>query len=235
MAAGAMSDLPVKINDLVQVRILGTEPSSTYPARVDDIAKGLLILSWPTYAGATIPLHSKQPLSLYFIKEDAVYNFEGEIEETQQEPIPRISVRPTGQTQRIQRRAFFRVRAMLPVQLTGILEPGSAKGGEKENILHIVTSTVDISGAGLAIHHHAPIPTDAMFDIKLTVEKDEPPLKLLGRVVHSEPIIGLADRRLYHVAFFFVLIKEAQRRAIVRRCFRIQQEALTIDPARADQ
>jgi c-di-GMP-binding flagellar brake protein YcgR len=221
-----MSELPVKINDLVQVRVLGSEPSSTYPCHVDDIVKGLLILSWPTYAGATIPLRNNQPLSLYFIKEDAVYNFEGAIQETQQEPAPRIAVRQTGQIQRIQRRAFFRVRAMLPVQLTGIIESGSSGGGGKDNILHIVTSTVDVSGAGLAIHHNAPIPTDSMFDIKLTIEKDEPPLKLLGRVVHSEPVIGLTDRRLYHIAFFFVLIKEAQRRTIVRRCFRIQQENL---------
>ena len=226
MAVTAMSELPVKVNDLVQVRILGSEPSSTYPCRVDDIVKGLLVLSWPTYAGAAVPLRDKQPLSLYFIKEDAVYSFESVIEETQQEPIPRISVRQTGKTQRIQRRAFFRVRAMLPVQLTGIIESGHAEGTQKDNILHIVTSTVDISGAGLAIHHNAPIPTDSMFDIKLTIDKEEPPLKLLGRVVHSEPIIGITDRRLYHVAFFFVLIKEAQRRSIVRRCFKIQQESL---------
>jgi c-di-GMP-binding flagellar brake protein YcgR len=226
MAVTAMSEPPVKVNDLVQIRVLGSEPSSTYPSRVDDIVKGLLVLSWPTYAGAAVPLRDKQPLSLYFIKEDAVYSFESVIEETQKEPIPRISVRQTGQTQRIQRRAFFRVRAMLPVQLTGIIESGNAEGGERDNILHIVTSTVDISGAGMAIHHSAPIPTDSMFDIKLTLGREEPPLKLLGRVVHSEPIIGITDRRLYHIAFFFVLIKEAQRRNIVRRCFKIQQESL---------
>ncbi len=112
---------------------------------------------------------------------------------------------------------------MIPVQLTGIV-PNSEN---RKETVHIVSSTVDISGAGLAIHHSSSLPTDTMFEARLSIDADEPPLKLLARVVHSEPVIGLAnERHMYHIAFFFVSISEAQRRKIVRRCFRIQQESL---------
>ncbi len=223
-----MSQLPVRINDLVQIRILGAEPTSTYASRVDDIISGKLVLSWPTISGVTIPIRNGQPVTLYFIREDAVYNFEAVIDETQIKPVPRIAVRQIGQIQRIQRRAYFRVRAMLPVQLTGIVPGSRSEKKEQAETLHIVTSTVDISGAGMAIHHSTPLPTDTVFEARLAIENDEPPLKFLARVVHSEPIIGLLnERHVYHIAFFFVAITEAQRRKIVRRCFRIQQESLT--------
>ena len=216
------------INDLVQIRILAAEPTSTYASRVDDIIGEKLVLSWPTSSGVTIPIRNGQPVTLYFIREDAVYNFEAVIDETQREPVPRITVRKIGQIQRIQRRAYFRVRAMLPVQLTGIIPGSRSEKKEQAEALHIVTSTVDISGAGMAIHHGTSLATDTVFEARLAIENDEPPLKLLARVVHSEPVVGpLNDRHVYHIAFSFVAITEAQRRKIVRRCFRIQQEDLT--------
>jgi len=222
-----MSQLPVKINDLVQIRILGAESASTYPSRIDDIIKDKLILSWPTSSGVTVPIRKGQPVTLYIIREDAVYNFEAAVSETQLDPIPRIAIQPVGQIQRIQRRAYFRARAMLPVQLTGIVPSARTGREDKEDVIHIVTSTVDISGAGMAIHHSAPLPLDTMFDAKLAIENDQPPLHLLARIVHSEPVVGLLnERHMYHIAFFFVAITEAQRRKIVRRCFRIQQESL---------
>lgn len=222
-----MSELPIKINDLVQVRILGEEPRSTYPSRVDDIIKDKMVLAWPTSSGVPIPIRNGQPVSLYFIREDAVYSFEAVIDESQREPIPKIALRQVGLIQRIQRRAYFRVRAMIPVQLTGIVKSKKSKKNDVDDTLHIVTSTVDISGAGMAIHHSAPLPTDTIFETRLTIDNERPPLRLLARVVHSEPLIGLvSERRVYHIAFFFVAITEAQRRQIVRRCFRIQQESL---------
>jgi c-di-GMP-binding flagellar brake protein YcgR len=111
--------------------------------------------------------------------------------------------------------------------LTGIVQSARSGKEQKEGVVHIVTSTVDISGAGMAIHHSAYLPIDTMFEAKLAIENNEPPLHLLARIVHSEPIVGLSnERQMYHIAFFFVAITESQRRKIVRRCFRIQQEGL---------
>jgi len=223
-----MAEPPVKINDLVQITVLGEDPSSSYPSRVDDIVNEKMILGWPTSLGAKIPIRSGQLAALYFIREDAVYTFEAVIDELQHEPVPRIALRQSGPVHRIQRRAYFRVRAMIPVQLTGVVRSGESEAEDAGSTVHIVSSTVDISGAGMAIHHSTSLPADTMFEARLSIDPDEPPLKLLARVVHSEPVIGLIDeRRLYHIAFFFIAISEAQRRKIVRRCFRIQQESLS--------
>ena len=223
-----MGVLPININDLVQVRLLGEEPNTTYPTRVDDIINEKAVLQWPTNFGVLIPIRIGQPVALYFIREDAVYNFEAVVDEEQREPIPRIAVHQVGPVQRIQRRAYFRVRAMIPVQLTGVVSSTDSDGEDAGSTVHIVTSTVDISGAGMAIHHSTALPGDTIFESRLSIDPDEPPLKLLARVVHSELAAGLqSERRMFHIAFFFVAITEAQRRRIVRRCFRIQQESLS--------
>jgi len=85
---------------------------------------------------------------------------------------------------------------------------------------------MDISGTGLAIHHKDRVPPGTMFETKLTLEKGKPPLKLLSRVVYSDSAIGLTDKHIYRIAVTFVAITEAQRSAIMRRAFRIQQEAV---------
>ncbi len=222
-----MGEWPVKINDLIQVTVIGEGPGTTYPTRVDDIINEKLVLAWPTNLGVLIPIRIGQPLELYFIREDAVYSFASKVDESQREPVPRIALREAGPVRRIQRRAYFRVRAMIPVQLTGTVRTDASGNDHHTSVLHIVSSTVDISGAGIAIHHGSPIPVDTMFEAKLSIDPDEPPMKLLTRVVHSEQVVGLEeDRRVYRVAFFFIAITEAQRRKIVRRCFRIQQESL---------
>lgn len=221
-----MGKSPLNVNDLVQIKLAEDEAGSAYPSRVDDIAGDTLILAWPTQAGAPIPLRAGQRLVLYFLRKDAVYACTATVNETRQEPVPRIAVGQSGEVQRIQRRAYFRVRAPLPVQLTGVVHTAKSESPEGKTV-HIVTSTVDISGAGLSIHYSSPLPVNTVFEMKLGVEDGDEPLKLLGRVVHYQPVAGLEDgRQVYRVAFFFLAITEGQRRRIVRRCFRFQQESL---------
>ncbi len=214
-----MNPIPVEINDLVQVRIPGEEP--TYPSRVYDVVEQALVISWPTEKGVPLLLRPAQSMTLFFIREDAIYSFEAVVKETHHHPVPRVALHSFGPVQRVQRREYFRVRVMLPVHLTGSAGTEESKARRKK-VLHLVTHTVDISGAGMAIHHGWPIPANTMFDTSLVIEDGQQPLKLLSRVVHSEPLSEVSGKPLYHVALVFVSIKESQRRTIVRRLFKIQ-------------
>jgi c-di-GMP-binding flagellar brake protein YcgR len=223
----AMDNVSVEINDLIQITRLSDEESSPYRSRVDDIVDGKLIIDWPSDAGIRMPIRKEQNVLVTFVRQDAVYSFEALVDECVGTPIPRVTLSPAGSTYRIQRRAFFRVRTSVPVQLTGAVEVSSASGEKKENVLHLVTHTVDLSGAGMAIYHKSTIPVGTVFDVKLTMEEGQAPLKLLARVVHTEALSRGSNIPIYHIGLYFLAVSEAQRTLIVRHCFRVQQKSLS--------
>ncbi len=220
-------NIPIEINDLVQARLVGGEGTTGYKSRVDDIVDKKLILDWPTDAGIRMPVRKNQTLALIFVRQDAVYSIEGIVDNVVTNPAPKITVQPLGTTQRIQRRSYFRVRTALPVQLTGTIETKSSTGEKKESVLHLMTHTVDLSGAGMAIFYKSPLPTGSVFDVKLTIEEGKPPIKMIARVVHSEPAGRGSGQPLYHTGFYFLAVSEAQRTLLVRHVFRVQQRALS--------
>jgi len=221
-----MKDISLEINDLVQVRCHGDESASAYPSRVDDAVGRRVTLSWPTDRGIRVPIHKDQSVALFFIREDAVYSYEGIVEERVITPIPRVVVHLVGSEQRIQRREYFRVRVMLPVELLGAVETSGKPIDIRDSILHIQTLTSDLSGAGFAFHHRTAIPIGTVFETKLTLENDIPPLQLLSRVVSADSVRGLNDRRAFHIGLIFIGITEDHRSQIVRHVFKIQQTAL---------
>lgn len=77
-----------------------------------------------------------------------------------------------GEAERIQRREWARVEAVLPVSVKGIDEP---VGGE--------TQTLNISGGGVLIKDKWNMPLGIDVRIELTAEPGAQPIRALGRVV----------------------------------------------------
>jgi c-di-GMP-binding flagellar brake protein YcgR len=84
-----------------------------------------------------------------------------------------LTIALRGEAERVQRRSFVRVSAVLPVNIVS-LEKG-VSGGQ--------TTTVNVSGSGVLITDkwRLPLGTDVRLEIQLGAE--EPPLRALGRVV----------------------------------------------------
>ena len=219
-------DQPVHVNDLVQVRLLDDERSPAFPSRVDDVELGGLVLNWPTDNGIRVPVRVDQRLALYFVREDAVYTFEARTLEIRLDPVPLLVVRPTGPVQRIQRREYYRVRASVPVQLSSIEGENAGPADASGRPRHVLTHTVDISGAGISVNQGFPVPAGVEFEAKLNLEKGQEALKLKCRVVHCEPFIDDRDRRMYHIALVFEEISEMQRRLLVRHVFEVQRSSV---------
>jgi c-di-GMP-binding flagellar brake protein YcgR len=214
-----------QINDLLQVKVLDDPNSLTYHSRIDDLVSGKVVMSWPTERGIRVPIHLKQELSLTFLREDAVYSFKVVVEDRNQQPIPQLRVRPLTIPERTQRRQFFRVRTALPVELTGTVPDGTAGAGAG-NVLHIVTTSYDLSGSGVSIRHGFSIPTGTLLQLKLTLPGEDAVVKALAKVVCSESIALGGDKIVHHVGMYFLSIAEAQRSRLVRHVFRVQQTAL---------
>jgi hypothetical protein len=79
-----------------------------------------------------------------------------------------------GETERIQRREWVRVEAIVPVHLRGIDEP---VGGE--------TTTLNVSGGGILVSDPWNMPLGIDVRIELRVETGGTPIRALGRVVRE--------------------------------------------------
>ena len=77
-----------------------------------------------------------------------------------------------GEAERIQRREWARVDAVLPITVKGIDEP---VGGE--------TQTLNVSGGGVLIKDKWDMPLGIDVRIELQAEAGAPPIRALGRVV----------------------------------------------------
>lgn len=221
-----MDKAPVEINDIIQVRRLTDGESAFYRSRVNDIVEDKLVIYWPTDAGIPMPIREERGVEIIFIRQDAAYSFEAIVDQCVQIPIPQVTLHQTGLTQRIQRRSYFRIHTSVPVQLAGWVA-NTANGETREDALNLVTHTVDLGGAGMAICHTSTLPVGTIFNVKVTLQEHQAPLKLLARVVHSEALGNGSNIPIYHIGLDFLAVSESQRRFLVRHCFHEQQKLLS--------
>ncbi len=85
-----------------------------------------------------------------------------------------LTLAMAGDVERVQRRDWVRVSAALPVTVRGI---GESVGGE--------TTTVDVSGNGLLIADPFRLPLGLDVRVDIGLPDDEPPVRVLGRVVRE--------------------------------------------------
>lgn len=226
-----MDDARIEINDIIQVRRLADEESVFYRSRVNDIVGDKLVIYWPTDVGIRMPIREERGIQIVFIRQDAAYSFEAIVDQCVQIPIPQITLHQTGLTQRIQRRSYFRIQTSVPVQLAGSVEVNTAIGEKREEVLHLVTHTIDLGGSGMAIYYKSTLPIGTVFNVKVTLDDDRAPLKLLARVVHSEALSSGNNIPIYHIGLDFLAVSESQRTILVRHCFREQQKLLSQQPS----
>jgi c-di-GMP-binding flagellar brake protein YcgR len=220
-------ETPLRINDRLQVIVLGTdeEVPTTYLSRVEDFADGAALIGWPTHAGIRAPLRENDRLSLTYVEEGGVYHLTGRVVQRVFEPLPLIRVLPDGQLERVQRREYVRVPAMLEVRLFSRVVT-AATGDEEASVNLISTRTVNISGGGILIHHSAPPRPGSIYETKLWLPGDTEPLNITAKVVRSESVLDPVRGTYYAVGFAFLQIPEGVRRRIVNFVFRYQQSSL---------
>jgi c-di-GMP-binding flagellar brake protein YcgR len=221
-----MKETTIAVNDLLQIKVTDDPNSLTYRGRVEDIGGGIIITSWPTERGVLIPIHVGRPLSLSFVREDAAYSFDALLQDREQEPIPHLKIRPLGPPRRIQRRQFFRVKVALGVELAATVAPDVPS--KWKSIESTDTFTYDISGSGLAIRSETSYPVGALYDVKLALPDGFAPIKILAKVVNTEPIITADNKQIFHIGMFFVAIIESDRTRILRHLFRVQMQQIAL-------
>lgn len=207
--------MSLEVNELVQVTVTEGESSRAYSSRVEDTVGQRVSIAWPSDSGMRIPFHRNEKLYLTYQRKDAIYGVQVVVEQTIHSPIPMLVVRPISETQRIQRREFVRVAAMIAVELVGKEDPGAS-----DQILVIKANTIDLSGGGFSIHHQSALPAGAVFETKLSLHGGS--LELLAKVVRIERRVDVHQNRIVRIGLMFLSISESARSRIVRYVFEAQ-------------
>jgi c-di-GMP-binding flagellar brake protein YcgR len=216
----AIKNVPLEVNDLVQVAVVEGSSTRAYSSRVEDSAGQTVSIAWPTDSGTRIPFHASEELFLTYQRKDAIYGVKVVVEQTIHSPIPVLVVRPISETQRIQRREFVRVATMIAVELVGKVDPAA---GQEATV--IKANTIDLSGGGFSVHHQSPLPEGTVFETKLSLPGG-PPLKLLAKIVRNERRVDVHQNRIVRIGLMFLSIPESARSRIVRYVFEAQTSGI---------
>jgi c-di-GMP-binding flagellar brake protein YcgR len=210
------------INEVLQVRLENDDNSPSSHCRIEDISEEKLVITWPTSAGIRLPVHRDQMLDFSMVREGNAYSFAGMVDATSFEPLPQVTIIVTSAITKVQRRQNFRIKCMVPVEITGFAEDSGKDGAA--TAAYIKTTTYDLSASGLAIHNQKKFPEGALLDVKLSIPDDEPSIKIPCRVVYSE--IARENSKLYHSGIQYLAVMEGERARIVRYVYRTQLKGL---------
>ncbi len=210
----------IGIGELLQVRAIDEPNSPTYLSRISDILNGKLVIAWPTHDSIRVLVHRDQILDCYLMREEVPYKFTGLVDRTTLIPLPQITIIPSSAVMRIQRRQNFRIRCLIPVEITGFLKSGQ----DESTQLDIRTRTCDLSAGGMAIWYAKPIPENALLEVKLALPDDAPAIKIPCRVVYSAGPSN--NQTLYRTGLQYLTISESERARIVRFVYRTQLKGI---------
>ncbi len=219
----ATKDVSIEVNETIQAKMPGD--ASTYFSRVNDIRESNILIAWPTSRGVRMALHPAQTIELVFVRNGSPYSIAGSILEATSDPLPQVVVRSKGPPRKIQRRQDFRVKCMMPVQITGTMQEKPEKHGEIQSApIFIQTVTYDLSAGGLSIRHATAIPEETVIEVKLKLPDGGPEIKLPARIAYSGSIPG--NGSLFHLGVDYLAISEWEQARIIRCLYRIQLASL---------
>jgi c-di-GMP-binding flagellar brake protein YcgR len=210
--------ISLTINELLQVQLQEDSISSVYRSRIENIVDQKLLATWPTLAGIRMPVHADQMLSFSLVREGIAYSFNGLVDSTATEPLPQITVIINSEIHRIQRRQNFRIRSLLPIELSGEIRGTSSN--ETSHPFFLKTTTYNISAGGIAIRIQKGIPEGTLLEAKIGLQDKEPIIKVPCHVVYSEP--SFDNPKLQQNGIQFLAITEKEKARIVRYVYRTQ-------------
>jgi c-di-GMP-binding flagellar brake protein YcgR len=215
-------DIHLSINELLQVQLRDDPNPATYRSRIEDIVDQKLLAAWPTAGGIRMPVHADQMLNFSLVREGNAYSFNGLVDSTATDPLPQITVIINSEIHRVQRRQNFRIKSLVPIEISGEVKGAS----EKEAVIPIFfkTTNYNISAGGVAFRSPKGIPEGTLLEVKIGLPDKERIIKVPCRVIYNEP--AMDNPKLQQSGMQFLAIGEKERARIVRYIYRTQLKGM---------
>jgi len=204
------------VGEYIQVVVTFRQRAITCRARILELARSHVLVSWPERNHVRIPVEFNS-VDVNVLRNDAVYHFTSPVERRDEDSLV-IGLPEPDQIDRIQRRSFVRVPAGFPCALKMLDLP---EGGERSGKLTVHLS--DLSGGGCAIQAEETLPAGCLVALAVSLPESGP-LVIYGRVQRVSQRL-LRDRLVHVIGIQFVELDEMTRSQIVRFVFARQREA----------
>lgn len=172
--------------------------------------KSMYYISLPTEKGRLIPISEGKKITLYYsVHSKGTFSFQAVVEERKKNPIPHMKVRQIDKTIKTQRRNYYRLHVLLPVEVYDMERNPVANG-----------NTLDISGGGIRLFISKRLEEREEYYFAITLDGKRFLSK--GMVLRrSIPNYELPDE--YEAAIKFTMITEEDRNMIIKYIFKQQR------------
>ncbi|SHG57651.1 c-di-GMP-binding flagellar brake protein YcgR, contains PilZNR and PilZ domains [Thermosyntropha lipolytica DSM 11003] len=202
----------IRLNQLVEIEYPLEEGVEYLASRVEEIDGDYLHLAVPIRKGQLVPMHIGQKIKVCFTRDDESYAFNTSIVARRREPIPVLIVNKPDKLVKIQRRAYVRIPASIPINYRLIPQGQNFESG----------MTVDISGGGAFFLSQTKMERGQTLEVEICLPQ-RPKIVCQAEVKRViPPEVGGASS--YKVAIEFKDITENQRDQIFNFIFEKQRE-----------
>ena len=182
----------------------------------DVTGEGELVVTLPMFEGRPILINPKDAVRIFFFREEGSFCFKGEIvERFKLKNMVVIRVKQISSIKKIQRRQFYRLKVVLPIEFTVLDEENKAKNSILEG------SCIDISGNGLGLYTDYRLEVNTIIECKISLDNEDQ-LLVKGKVVRVGLTHGLAYK--YDAGITFHEITDRTRDELIKFIFNKQRE-----------
>lgn len=188
-----------------------------YSMLQDITSAGELVITQPMRDGVPIEIRPSDSIRILFFKEEGCFAFDGRpINRFKIKNVDMISIRQISSIEKIQRRQFYRLKIVLPVEIK-LLD-------DKEGSTILKGYSVDISGNGLRLNIDQKLDVNSIIKCNIKLSSNET-LSVKGRVVRVALDNKFAYK--YDIGISFVDIPNATQDRIVKFIFEKQRELIS--------
>ena len=192
------------------------EDTKGYSMVQDITSEGELVITQSMRDGIPVVIRLNDTLRVFFFQEESCFAFDGKpIERFKIENANMISIRQISPIEKVQRRQFYRLRIVLPVNLKLLDVKGDAP--------IIKSYSIDISGNGLRLNIDEKLDINSMIECNIELSAEET-LTIRGKVVRVALDDKYADK--YDIGISFVDIPRKVQDRIVKFIFDKQRELI---------
>ena len=202
----------LKVGQKIQLNIVEEPEKDNYYSRVEDIVEtGAIVVAAPIKDGAVVDVGEK--LNILFWDNTSQYAFEAKVIGRKYVGMPTITIKKCSELQRMQRRSYFRIQAMLKVVFDVENEDDGAKRHDYQGL------TLD-SGGGILLSTKTRIETGTNLNMIIYLSEHDY-ITAIGRV---ERVDFLSIKKLYRAGIDFFMIYESDRDKVVAFVFKKELE-----------
>jgi len=211
----------LSIGEKVNVKTLNKSHNNIYVSQVTDICEDEIIeISFPIHKNKAVYFINGEKLLLVIAKQDAVFEFEAVVVGKKYENIPIIRLKVVSEPTRIQRRNFYRLKIIKPIEYRMI---NKSEGSEEEIIKYNEGILLDISEGGLRFCTNKEMEESDVLEMIVGIGINRS-LKLNGIIVRKE---YNADKSgMYEYGVRFSEINKQAKNLLIKFIYEEQRKLL---------